>query len=176
MLTKFDGDAEAPMPGAEVKPASGRFGRALALVGRMLGWGVLAAVSGLILGLLNGVVHNPPDVPGDELANEWYTVGVIIIMVVESVVGFLIGAAIAIIPRTAKGRRHAFGFALVGALLAIGLAWILARVFHIVLFDWRDGSELVSCMALQAAGAIVGISYAVSREPRPIDADEQPLE
>ena len=50
-------------------------------------------------------------------------------MVVEAIVGFLIGAAIAIIPRTPKGRRHAFGFALVGALLAIGLAWILARFF-----------------------------------------------
>jgi ABC-type Fe3+ transport system permease subunit len=96
-------------------------------------------------------------------------------MVVEAVVGFLTGAAIAIIPRTPKGRRHAFGFALVGALLGIALSWILARVFHIVLFDWRDASELVSCMALQAAGAIAGISYVVSREQPPQELiDELP--
>ena len=175
MLSKFERGEECSEPDADLKPATGRFGRAVALIGRMLGWGVLAAVSGVILGLLNGVVHNPPDVPGDELANEWYTVGVIIIMVVEAIVGFLIGAAIAIIPRTPKGRRHAFGFALVGAFLAIGLAWILARVFHVVLFDWRDASELVSCMTLQAAGAVAGISYAVSREPPPKEPiDELP--
>jgi hypothetical protein len=134
--------------------------RAFAAGGRALGWGTLSAACGILLGLAIGVIHSPPEVPGDELANEWYPVGVMLIMFVECVVGFLAGAGIALGVRTPSGRGRVFAFALGGAVLGAGLGWVLARVFHIILIDWRDLSELASNLALQAAGAVVGIGIA----------------
>ena len=81
----------------------GGIGRGLAMMGRVLGWGLLGGVCGIVLGLINGVIHAPPDVPGDELAHEWYTVGVMIITAVECLGGFFFGAGIAL----GAPRRHA---------------------------------------------------------------------
>jgi hypothetical protein len=139
-------------------------GRALAVLGRVLGWGILGAVCGVLLGFTNGVVHAPPPDPGYPLANEWYPVGVILIMCVECVVGLLLGAGVALGFRTPSGRRKAFAFALGGAVLGLGLGWFLARIV-VLLVDWRDGSELVSNLVTQAAGAFGGIALAASRQP-----------
>ena len=145
--------------------AGGGIGRAFIVVGRVLGWGVLGAVCGVVLGFTIGVIHAPPDVPGQPLANEWYTVGVFLIMFVECVAGFLVGAGIAVGVRTPPARWKAFGFALAGAALGVGLGWVLARVFHVILVDWRDLSEHMSSLVLQAAGAVGGMVLAASLDP-----------
>ncbi len=158
------------MSRAELTAARGSGGRFFAVMGRVLGWGVLGGVCGLLLGLTVGVIHAPPAVPGDELANEWYTLGVMMFMALESVAGFFAGAGIAVALRTRAGRRKAFAFALGGAVLGIGLWWVLARVFHVILVDWRDGSEQMSSLFLQAAGGFGGMLFVVSRESRAQDA------
>ena len=136
--------------------------RAFAAIGRLLGWGILGVICGIGLGLINGMIHSPPEVPGDDLANEWYTVGVMLIMFVEAVAGFLLGAGIGIGVHTPARRGRVFRLALTGAVLGLGIGWVLARVFHVILIDWHDGSELVSNMAVQLAGAIAGMAAARS--------------
>ncbi len=148
----------------------GSRGRVFAVVGRVFGWGVLGAVCGLFLGLVVGVIHAPWAVPGDELANEWYTVGVMLFMVLECVAGFFAGGGIAVALRTRAGRRRAFAFALGGAALGVGLGWALARVFHVILVDWHDASELMSSLFVQAVGGIGGMLIVVSRESPVEDA------
>ena len=154
----------APVSDAGRNAVAGSRGRVFAVLGRILGWGMLGAVCGLLLGLAVGVIHAPGAVPGDELANEWYTVGVMIFMFLECVAGFFAGAGIAVALRTRSGRRKAFALALAGAALGVGLGWILARVFHVILVDWRDSSEHMSSLFLQAAGAFGGMLFVVSRE------------
>ena len=143
--------------------ARGVFKRGVIVVGRVLGWGLLGAVSGRLLGLTIGFSLAPPDVPGQPLANEWYTVGVLLIMFVEGIAGVLVGAGIAVGAGSSPVRREVFVLALGGAALGVGLGWIFARVFHVVLVDWRDGSELVSSLVLQAAGAVGGVVFAAMR-------------
>jgi hypothetical protein len=143
--------------------AHGWIGRSFTVVGRVFGWGILGAICGVLLGLTIGVIHAPPYDPRDELEHEWYTPAVIlIIMPVECLAGLLIGTLIALGVHTPPGRGKAFVFALGGAALGVGLGWVLAKVFHVVLVDWRDGSELVSSLILQVAGAIGGMVLAAS--------------
>src|SRR3954453_22613519 len=133
------------MPHAELSKSAGSIGRAFAVIGRVLGWSMLGAVCGVLLGLGIGVIHAPTVIPGDPLAHEWYTPFVfILIMPVECLAGLLIGAGIAVGVRSSSGRRNAFRLALGGAVLGVGLGWVLARVFHVLLIDWGGGSELVS--------------------------------
>jgi hypothetical protein len=141
--------------------------RAFGVVGRAFGWGALGGVCGLLLGLTVGIIHAPRAVAGDELANEWYTVGVMMFILLECVAGFLAGAGIAVALRTRSGRRKAFAFALGGAVLGVGLGWVLARVFHVILVDWRDGSEHMSSLLLQGVGGVGGMLFVVSRESPP---------
>jgi hypothetical protein len=150
------------MAHAQPDETRGAPGRAFVLLGRALGWGVLGAVCGLLLGFTIGVIHTPPDVPG--VVNEWYTVGVLFVMFVECIAGFVVGAGVAAFGRSSSGRRKMFGLSLGGAALGAGLGWVLARVFHVLLVDWRDGSELVSNLVTQAAGAAGGMWLVASRQ------------
>jgi len=61
------------------------------------------------------------------------------------------------------GRRNVFLFARLGALLGLGIGWLLARVFRLVSIDWRDGSELASSLLFQAVGAFCAMVFAASR-------------
>jgi hypothetical protein len=113
----------------------GSIGRAFTAVARVLGWSTLGAVVGVLLGLANGVIHAPSEAPGDPQANEWYTLGVILVVVVECVAGILVGAGIAAGAQDRSCRREAFSFALVGAVGGMGIGWPMVRIFHVVLID-----------------------------------------
>jgi hypothetical protein len=140
--------------------AEGPVGRALAVLERIVISGLVGAGCGLFFGLTVGLIHAPADVPGDPPANEWYTAAGFAVMFIECVAGFLLGFGVAVGFRTSPGRRRAFALAFFGSALGAGLAWVLARVFHVMLVDWRDGSELVSSLISQAVGAVGGMALA----------------
>ncbi len=139
-------------------------GRLILIAGRVLGMGLLGAISGILLGLAAGTIHAPATVAGDDLANEWYPVGVLLIMFVECCVGFLIGAGIAVAGQSPSGRWKRFAFALGGAILGVGVAGVLTHGARIVLVNWADGSELASSLVLQLLGVVAGIGFLVARE------------
>ena len=76
--------------------------------------------------------------------------------------GLLIGAGIALGVTTPAGRRRSFAFALLGAVIGAGLLWVVAHLAHVILIDWRDASELMSSLIVQAVGLTVGLIVAAS--------------
>ena len=161
--------------------ASGPIGRAFALAGRVVVWGILCAFWGVLLGFINGVIHVPPAVSGEPLEHEWYPLGVLLIMVVECVAGFLLGAGVAAGVQPSSRGRKVLALGLGGAFLGLGLGWVLARVFQVVLIHANDSSELVSDLFLQAIGAFGGMVFGATRQeaglkPTPVgcfgEADE----
>ena len=133
-------------------------GRLLAVAGRVLGWGILGAICGVLLGITIGVIHAPQVDASDPLEHEWYTPFVLLLIIpAECVAGLVIGTGIALGGHTPIGRRKAFAFALGGAALGAGVGWVLATVFQVVLVNWHDGSKLMSSLILQAAGALGGL-------------------
>lgn len=115
------------------------------VIGRMFGWGILGAVCGVSLGLITGLLHIPPDNPGDPLANEWYGLGVIITMFFECCAGGLLGAGIAVVVRGPSARTRAFLLAILGAVLGVGAARLMP--------DQGDDA-LVLSMFFQAVGVV----------------------
>jgi hypothetical protein len=157
-------DGTVVMP--EVKPSErrGGIGRAFAAAVRILGWSLLGAVCGVLLGCCVGVIHAPAKPPSDPLEYEWYMPFVLILVIpLEWLAGLLIGAGIAVGVPTPARRRRTFLLALGGAILGVGFGWVLGRVFHVILIFWHDGSQHMTSLALQAVGAIVGIIFATSR-------------
>jgi hypothetical protein len=143
------------------------FDEVLALAGRMLGWGVLGAGCGLLLGLANGIAHLPAEEPGgDPVGNEWWMVGIIIFMIIEAIAGAIIGAGIAFVGLSRSSRRRAFVHGLIGAFLGLVVGCVLARGFHIVLVSGGDGAVLPSNLITQAAGAAAGMAFAARDRSR----------
>jgi hypothetical protein len=139
--------------------------RPLAVAGRVLGWGILGAICGVLLGCTIGVIHAPRTDASDPLEHEWYTPFVLLLIIpAECVAGLVIGTGIALGVHTPIGRRKAFAFAAGGAALGVGLGWVLATVFQVVLVNWHDGSKLMSSLIMQAAGAIGGLVVASSSD------------
>jgi hypothetical protein len=152
---------------SDVKPSErgNWFVRAFAVAGRIVGWSLLGAGCGVLLGCGVGILHGPSDPPSHPLEYEWYMPFVlIVVMPLETLAGLLIGAGIAVGVRTPARRRRTFLLALAGAILGAGFGWILGRVLHVILIFWHDGSEHMSSLALQAVGAFVGIVFATSRQ------------
>jgi hypothetical protein len=140
-------------------------GRLLAVAGRVLGWGILGAICGVLLGITIGVINAPPSDTSDPSEHEWYTPFVLLLIIpAECVAGLVIGTGIALGVHTPIGRRKAFAFAVGGAILAVGLGWMLATVSQVVLVNWNDGSKLMSNVILQAAGVVGGLLVAASSD------------
>jgi hypothetical protein len=138
-------------------------GRLLAVAGRALGWGILGAICGVLLGIAIGVINAPRRDASDPLEHEWYTPFVLLLIIpAECVAGLVIGTGIALGVHTPIGRRKAFASALGGAALGVGAGWVLATVFQVVLVNWHDGSKLMSSLIFQAAGAVGGLVVASS--------------
>jgi MFS family permease len=132
---------------------------------RVLGWGILGAICGTLLGCTISAIHVPPSDPSDPLENEWYMLFVLLLIIpAECVAGLVIGTGIALGVHTPRGRRKAFAFAVGGAILGVGLGWVLATVFHVVLVNWNDGSKHMSSLILQAAGVVGGLLVAASSD------------
>ena len=94
----------------------------------------------------------------NDLTHEWYTVGVLLCMFVEALTGFLLGAGIAVGSNTRSRRRRAFAFVLGGALIGLGVEWILARGLHWTFVDWRrllpNSHRAMLMQAIGASGAL----------------------
>jgi hypothetical protein len=139
--------------------------RLLAVAGRVLGWGILGAICGMLLGVAIGVIHAPQSDGSDPLEHESYTPFVLLLIIpLECVAGLVIGTGIALGVRTPIGRGKAFAFAIGGAALGVGLGWMLATVSQVVLVNWNDGSKLMSNVILQAAGVVGGLLVAASSD------------
>ena len=138
-------------------------GRLLAMTGRVLGWAILGAICGVLLGCTIGVIHAPRSDASDPLEHEWYTPFVLLLIIpAECVAGFVIGTRIALGVHTPIGRRKAFA-----SLPGRGGPWGrgrvgLATLFQVVLVNWHDGSKLMSSLSLQTAGALGGLVVASS--------------
>jgi hypothetical protein len=141
--------------------------RVFAVLGRMLGFGIVGGFCGLLLGLANGIVNAPPDVPGEPLANEWYVVGVFVDMFIECVVASLFGASIAVAVPTPSGRWKTLGLSLAGAVLGVALGWVVVVQFHVILIHWADGSAQFSNMLTQLVGALLGMGIGFARNGGP---------
>jgi hypothetical protein len=147
-----------PEPNATQIPCS----RASALVGRVLGWGALGALCGLILGLVNGVIHTSPELPGADWANEFRPFRLMAIMSFECVAGGFVGAGLGLGVPSVSARRRAFFFAVWGAALGVDLGWVLTRVLHVPSVEQLYGSELMWNLIPQALGALGGIATSFS--------------
>ena len=135
--------------------------RLLAVAGKVLGWGILGAICGVLSGIAIGVINAPRRDARDPSEHEWYTPFVLLLIIpAECVAGLAIGTWIALGVHAPIGRRKAFAFALGGAALGVGLGWVLATFFQVVLVNWHDGSKLMSSLILQAAGVIGGLVVA----------------
>lgn len=137
--------------------------RVIAGIGRMLGVGIVGGFCGSLLGLANGVVHMPSSDPGEPLANEWYTPYVFMIVLVEGVVGCLMGAGVGAAVASASRLWRIVGFTLAGAVVGLGLGRFAAGSLSMIDIHWGWELLLPFNVLTQFVGAIAGMMIGVVR-------------
>lgn len=111
----------------------------------------VGALTGVGYAFLHAAIHTPSPVPGDPLANEWWTVGVIACALVNASFGILLGILLAAVHRRV-GRFS--------SLAAIGGAGAGLPIGHLLRTPNSGASLFMGCL-YSALSAVIAVALVV---------------
>jgi hypothetical protein len=135
------------------------FKKIAGIIARSVCWGILGAVSGLILGLVAALLHYPSESsPVEPFHYEWYVPVAIILSVCNCLGGFLAGAVIGAVFRKPSVRRKIYLLTVTGAAFGVAIVTFLP--------DLRDDglafSSFAQAIAVLAILSLSGLWCAAS--------------